>query len=117
MREALKARAGRMVGGRKNDQHIAALAVFVHSPTAVKDTFAVLPQDLSVTVRVRNIQRMRHHARALSASRRNRTRSAEKCQPSLDFALSEMRRTRLVVSSNLARFAGLYSQQRHTWRK
>ena len=54
-------RTRRVVGGRSNEQHGAPLTLIVESPAAAKDAFAVLPQDLRVTVRVRDVQRMRHH--------------------------------------------------------
>src|SRR6516165_8311792 len=66
-----------MLGGRSNEQHGAPLALIVESPAAAKDAFAVFPQDLRATVRVRNVQRMRHHPsasgiRALSFGPRQR---------------------------------------------
>jgi hypothetical protein len=86
---------------------IAPLALIVQSPAALKDAFAVFPQDLRATVRIRDVRRMRHHlsdsgirvpnrvrlkhaldapAPGLSLARGNRTRSAEKCQPPVDLA-------------------------------
>ena len=49
--EMIEARAGRLVGGRHNEQH-GALAVIVQSPAAAKDALAVLPQDLGAAVRI-----------------------------------------------------------------
>jgi len=57
-----------------NKQHGAPLALILQSPAAVKDAFAVSPQDLRVTVRVRDVLRMRHHLWASGIRATNRVR-------------------------------------------
>src|SRR5262249_8028923 len=49
--EVIEARAGRLLGGRHNEQH-GALAVIVQLPSAAEDAFAILPQDLRAAVRI-----------------------------------------------------------------
>src|SRR5262249_50229378 len=59
--EVIEGRTRRMVGGRSNEQHGATLAVIAESPAAMEDAFGVNPQDLRAAIRVRAVQRMRHH--------------------------------------------------------
>src|SRR5262249_18409340 len=104
---------------------------------AAKGAFAVPPQDLRATVRVRDVLRMRRHpsdsgtrdpnrvrptklyvrnARGLSPACRNRTHHLRNTRR--QFILPDP--TRVVprlVSSNLARFAGLYWRRQHMWLK
>ena len=61
MRESIEARAGRLVGGRQNDQHGAPVAIIVQAPPFSEDAFAVLPQNLRDTVQVRAVLQMRRH--------------------------------------------------------
>ena len=46
VREAIEGRTRRVVGGRSNERHGATPAVIVESPAAMKDAFAVLPENL-----------------------------------------------------------------------
>ena len=50
-----------MVGGRGNKQHGEPVAIVVQSPASAEHAFAVLPQDLRATIRVRDVQRLLHH--------------------------------------------------------
>jgi hypothetical protein len=88
-----------VVGGGNNEQHGPPLALIVEAPAPVKHAFAVLPQDPGVTVRVRDVLRMRHHPSDSSVGQvacadpsplcaENRTPMADKCPPSIDLGSS-----------------------------
>jgi len=89
-------------GGRRPEQRAARPAACPHRRVASPGethAFAVFPQDPGVTVRVRDVLRMRHHPSDSSVGQvacadpsplcaENRTPMADKCPPSIDLGSS-----------------------------